>query len=63
MPDHGGAEGIRTPDLLIANQPLSQLSYGPTCPRIIAAGHAKARSCAGQSFPRPNDPCRLNVGL
>ncbi len=26
----GGAEGIRTPDLLIANQPLSQLSYGPT---------------------------------
>jgi hypothetical protein len=25
----GGAEGIRTPDLLIANQPLYQLSYDP----------------------------------
>jgi len=30
IPNNGGAEGIRTPDLLIANQPLSQLSYGPT---------------------------------
>ena len=30
----GGAEGIRTPDLLIANQPLYQLSYdpSPSCP-------------------------------
>jgi len=27
---NGGAEGTRTPDLLIANQPLSHLSYGPT---------------------------------
>ena len=26
---NGGAEGIRTPDLLIANQPLYQLSYDP----------------------------------
>jgi hypothetical protein len=25
----GGAEGDRTPDLCIANAPLSQLSYGP----------------------------------
>src|SRR5215475_2806841 len=25
----GGAEGGRTPDLLIANEALSQLSYGP----------------------------------
>ena len=25
----GGAEGIRTPDLLNANQALSQLSYSP----------------------------------
>lgn len=25
----GGAEGNRTPGLLIANQPLSQLSYSP----------------------------------
>jgi hypothetical protein len=26
----GGAEEDRTPDLLIANETLSQLSYGPT---------------------------------
>ena len=26
----GGAEGIRTPDLRIANAALSQLSYSPT---------------------------------
>jgi hypothetical protein len=40
----GGAEGGRTPDLLIANEALSQLSYGPArCSRarLIAAsaGH------------------------
>jgi hypothetical protein len=27
--DGGGAEGNRTPDLLIANEALSQLSYSP----------------------------------
>jgi hypothetical protein len=27
---NGGAEEDRTPDLLIANETLSQLSYGPT---------------------------------
>jgi hypothetical protein len=27
--DGGGAEGARTPDLLIANEALSQLSYSP----------------------------------
>ena len=27
--EDGGAEGNRTPDLLIANEALSQLSYGP----------------------------------
>ena len=32
----GGAEGIRTPDLCIANATLYQLSYSP----MIAAGHA-----------------------
>ena len=29
MSPHGGAERIRTDDLLNANQPLFQLSYGP----------------------------------
>jgi hypothetical protein len=27
--ENGGAEGIRTPDLLIANETLYQLSYDP----------------------------------
>ena len=30
--DRGGAEGDRTPDLVIANDALSQLSYGPMGP-------------------------------
>ena len=29
IPALGGAEGDRTPDLVIANDALSQLSYGP----------------------------------
>lgn len=32
-----GAEGARTPGLLIANQPLSQLSYSP----VTASGYLK----------------------
>lgn len=27
---YGGSKGIRTPDLLVANEALSQLSYGPS---------------------------------
>lgn len=34
----GGDGGDRTPDLLIANQTLSQLSYAPTEPQIISEG-------------------------
>ena len=30
LPVFGGAEGIRTPDPLLAKQVLSRLSYGPT---------------------------------
>ena len=33
----GGAEGSRTPDLVIANDALYQLSYGPD--RQAGAGH------------------------
>ena len=29
-PDYGGAEGTRTPYLLLAKQALSQMSYSPT---------------------------------
>jgi hypothetical protein len=36
---NGGAEGDRTPGLLIANQPLSQLSYSPRHIKIIPDGH------------------------
>jgi hypothetical protein len=43
MPDDGGAEGNRTPDLLIANEALSQLSYSPI------AGHATP--LAGRAAP------------
>jgi hypothetical protein len=38
-----GAEGDRTPDLLIANEALSQLSYSPT------KGREKYRSAALRS--------------
>ena len=34
----GGAEGDRTPDLVIANDALSQLSYGPTRAGPVAPG-------------------------
>ena len=37
---NGGAEGIRTPDLLLAKQALSRLSYSPTvnyCTRYYVA--------------------------
>ena len=43
--DGGGAEGNRTPDLLIANEALSQLSYSPI-PRIGSRypGRRRART-------------------
>ncbi len=43
----GGAEGDRTPDLVIANDALSQLSYGPVpvfaSPAILIGERASAR--------------------
>jgi hypothetical protein len=41
--DGGGAEGNRTPDLLIANEALSQLSYSPIAGFAgqPVAGHAR----------------------
>ena len=44
---NGGAEGIRTPDLLIANEPLYQLSYDP----IISKGQ-RLRHISAHSFAR-----------
>ena len=37
----GGAEGIRTPDLLIANETLYQLSYDPAPRAYKFAGDGK----------------------
>ena len=43
-----GAEGNRTPDLLDANETLSQLSYGPfghhCTPRLLHSGRGTRRS-------------------
>jgi hypothetical protein len=36
---HGGREGIRTPDPLLAKQVLSQLSYTPTKQLILILKH------------------------
>ena len=35
---HGGAEGIRTHDILLAKQTLYQLSYGPDIPKDSSLG-------------------------
>jgi hypothetical protein len=45
--DGGGAEGNRTPDLLIANEALSQLSYSPIAGYLTSRMTLVAR--------RPND--------
>ena len=37
----GGAEGDRTPDLVIANDALSHLSYGPVQYRMAARACSK----------------------
>ena len=54
-----GAEGNRTPDLLIANQPLSQLSYGPR--RVIR--EYTERKAAGEAFPGITCCYRRGLGL
>ena len=40
---NGGAMGIRTPDLLIANETLYQLSYDPTSEGAPYLGHQALR--------------------
>ena len=62
----GGAEGNRTPDLLIANEALSQLSYGPTGsgagllgepPAAVKRGGSGAgRNAEGRRGVRPASP-------
>ena len=49
FPVAGGAERDRTADLLIANEALSQLSYGPKSPSaaVLVSG---ARVCMGAAI-------------
>ena len=49
---NGGAEGNRTPDLVIANDALSQLSYGPNMACYLAfPARGVKRECG--EFPIP----------
>ena len=45
----GGAEGDRTPDLVIANDALSQLSY---CPAPMPLSRARRRDCQAPEMRR-----------
>ncbi len=49
----GGAEGNRTPDLVIANDALSQLSYSPTRGAGLGTGTAERFAQAGVSVKLP----------
>ncbi|CDX30740.1 hypothetical protein MPLSOD_130137 [Mesorhizobium sp. SOD10] len=58
----GGAEGDRTPDLIIANDALSQLSYSPVPADGLVS--VAAVSCQGErpgrpQAPWPDGPCLL----
>ena len=53
-PPVGGAEGDRTPDLLIANEALSQLSYSPDDNRL---GARRARIMVGGSPVKQGHLC------
>ncbi len=45
----GGDKGVRTPDLLNANQTLSQLSYAPNFRRTSGMDHiTPGKRCQGQ---------------
>jgi hypothetical protein len=48
----GGAEGDRTPDLVIANDALSQLSYGPKIRYEIYGGVPGDVKKSGMSLPQ-----------
>ena len=61
----GGAEGIRTPDLLIANEALSQLSYGPASGNgkwAVAAQCGEWRHLGPGSGPVKDRPARRPAG-
>ncbi len=50
----GGAEGNRTPDLVIANDALSQLSYSPAPqPRLLPPRRPEVKAAALLVASRP----------
>ena len=49
--ESGGAEGSRTPDLLIANETLYQLSYDPTQKFILSQNRDRTRPIPGKFGP------------
>ena len=53
-PDHDGAEGSRTPDLLNAIQALSQLSYGPETANFTRPVHTTG-AATSDAVPRTLD--------
>src|SRR5437588_11238496 len=60
-----GANGIRTRDLLLAKQALSQLSYGPdpgSSLKAGAAGRAVAAGISRRSRSRAVDAARTSAG-
>jgi hypothetical protein len=57
MDNHCGAEGDRTPDLMVANHALSQLSYSPVAPVIsllVISNGRDAKLLAEPSAQHPN---------
>jgi integrase len=58
----GGREGARTPDLLVANEALSQLSYTPTAGKLNAkrASNSSKRAKLHQTRLPLEVPCRTN---
>lgn len=64
----GGAEGSRTPDLVIANDALYQLSYGPQTPRITGAGEratyeGRSGGVNGLGVARSAAPESMDAGI
>ena len=50
----GGAEGNRTPDLVIANDALSRLSYGPTLRRHLDVAASTVKQACKINCRRPD---------
>ena len=56
-PNHGGAAGIRTPDLRLAKAALSRLSYGPLLDRTLSP------TSSGRAWTRTRDLGLIRAAL